>query len=76
MHGAAAVLVVAKRLERQRAERRTLLGEHGGDLALGRAVHAGIGPAPLPAVQIRLAVGEVLEAEAAQRRLCLTHALC
>ena len=31
-------------------------------------MHAGIGPAPLPAVQIRLAVGEVLEAEAAQRR--------
>ena len=69
MHGAAAVLVVAERLERQRAERRTFLGKHGGDLALGRAVHAGVGPAPLPAVQVRLAVVEVLEAEAAQRRL-------
>ena len=69
MHGAAAVLVVAERLEGQRAERRTLLGKHGGDLALGRAVDAGVGPAPLPAVQVRLAVVEVLESEAAQRRL-------
>ena len=68
MHGAAAGLVVAKRLEGQRAERRTLFGKHGGDLALGRAVDAGIGPAPLPAVQIPLAVVEALEAEAAQRR--------
>ena len=69
MHGAAAVLVVAERLERQRAERRALLGEHDGDLALGRAVDAGIGPAPLPAVEIRLSDVEPLEAEAAQRRL-------
>ena len=70
MQVAAAVLVVAKRLERQRAERRAFLGEHGGDLAFGRAVDAGIGrigPSLLPAVQIRLAVVEVLEAEAAQR---------
>ena len=63
------VLVVAERLKRQRSERRALLGEHGGDLALGRAVDAGIGPAPLPAVEIRLSDVELLEAEAAQRRL-------
>ena len=69
VHGAAAVLVVAERLERQRSERRALFGEHGGDLALGRAVDAGIGPAPLPAVEIRLSDVEPLEAEAAQRRL-------
>ena len=69
MHGAAAVLVVAERLERQRAERRALLGEHDGDLALGRAVDAGIGPVPLPAVEIRLSDVELLEAKAAQRRL-------
>jgi hypothetical protein len=37
MHGAGAVLVVAKRFERQRPETRLLLGEHGGDLALGGA---------------------------------------
>ena len=69
MHGAVAVLVVAERLERQRAEGRPLLGEHGGDLPLGRAVDAGVGPALFPAVQIRLAVVEALEAESAQRRL-------
>ena len=34
-----------------------------------RAVDAGIGPAPLPAVEIRLSDVEPLEAEAAQRRL-------
>ena len=38
------------------------------ELERGRAVDAGIGPAPLPAVQIPLAVVEALEAEAAQRR--------
>ena len=68
MHTAAAVLVVAERLEGQRAERGAFFLEHGGDLALGRTVDAGVGPAPLPAVQIRLAVVEMLEAEAAQRR--------
>ena len=69
MHGAAAVLVVAERLERQRAERGAFFLEHGGDPALGRAVNARIGPALLPAVQIRLTVVEALEAESAQRRL-------
>ena len=69
MHGAAAVFVVAERLERQRAEGRTLLGEHGGDLALRRAVDAGVGPALLPAVQVGLGGVELLEAEATERRL-------
>ena len=68
MHAAVTVLVIAKRLERQRAEGRAFLGKHGGDLALGGAVDARIGPAPLPAVQIRLGLVEALEAEAAQRR--------
>jgi len=40
--GARAVLVVPKRLDGQRLQLRLLLGEHGGDLALGRAVDAGI----------------------------------
>ena len=69
MHGALAVLVVAERLERQGAERRSLFGEHGGDLPLGRAMDARVGPAPLPAVEVALGVVEPLEAEAAQRRL-------
>ena len=67
MHGALAVLVVAKRFERQSHERRALFGKHGGDLALGGAVDAGVSPAPLPAVQIRLGVVEALEAQTVQR---------
>ena len=51
----------------ERARGRYFL-EHGGDLALGRSVDAGVGPAPLPAVQVCLAAVEMLEAEAAQRR--------
>jgi hypothetical protein len=47
-----------------------LLGEHGGHLALGGAVDAGVGPARLPAIQIGLALlGEVVEAQAFERRL-------
>ena len=45
MDGAGAELVVAKRLDGQRAERRPFLGEHRRDLALGGAVDAGVGPA-------------------------------
>ena len=51
MHAAVTVLVVAKRLERQRAERRAFLSKHGGDLALGRAVDprgARLGRSPDP----------------------------
>ena len=69
MDGATAELVVAERLEGQRAEGRALLGEHGGDLALGGAVDAGAGPALLPAVQVGLGGVELLETEAAERRL-------
>src|SRR5207253_11346989 len=58
MHGARAVVVVAKGLERQRSELRLFLGEHGGDLTLGGAVDTGIGPARLPAVEIRLRLFE------------------
>ena len=36
--------------ERQRAERRPLLGKHGGDLPLGGAVDPGIRPVGLPAI--------------------------
>ena len=54
MDGAGAELVVAKRLDRQRPQGRPLLGEHGGDLALGGAVDARVGPAGLPAVEVGL----------------------
>ena len=48
VHAPLAELVVAKRLQRQRQQRRLLFGEHRCDLALGRAVDARVGPAALP----------------------------
>ena len=63
--GPDAVLVVAERLERQGAECGPLLGKHRRDLALGRPVDAGIGPA----VQIGLGRVERLEAQTLQGRL-------
>ena len=63
MDGAGAVAVEAKGLDGEREEGGPLLGEHGGDLALRGAVDAGVGPAGLPAVEIRLGRGERLEAE-------------
>jgi len=68
MHGARPVLVVAKRLERQRSEVRLLLGEHGGDLALGGAVDTGVGPARVPAIEIGLRLLQAFEAQALERR--------
>ena len=69
MDRARAEAVIAKRLERQRPERRPLLGKHRGDLALGRAVDARVGPAILPAIEIGLRGLERLEAQALERRL-------
>ena len=69
MDRAPAELVVAKRLDRQRPQRRPLLGEHGGDLALGGAMDAGVGPAGVPAVEVGLRLGERLEAQALERGL-------
>ena len=69
MHGPHAEAVIAKRLERERAERGLLLGKHRGDLALRRAVDARVGPVRFPAIEIRLRLLERLEAQAAQRRL-------
>ena len=69
MHGAHAEAVVAKRLDGQRLQRGPLLGKHRGDLALGRAVDARVGPVRLPAIEIGLRLLERLEALAVQRRL-------
>jgi hypothetical protein len=69
MHRALAVLVVAEGLDGQRPQMRQLLGKHRRDLALGRAVDARVGPARLPAIQVRLRLVDGLEAQAAQRRL-------
>src|SRR6266850_7323872 len=52
MHGAAPELVVAEWRQRQRPQGRPLLGKHRGDLALGGAVDAGVGPARVPAIEI------------------------
>ena len=51
------------------AERGLLLGKHRRDLPLRRAVDARVGPARLPAIQIRLRFLEALEALPFQRRL-------
>jgi hypothetical protein len=64
VHGAFAVPVVAKRLDRERTERGRLLGKHYGDLPLCRAVDARVGPARLPPIQVRLRLIERLEAQA------------
>ncbi|PYO27555.1 MAG: hypothetical protein DMD86_17735, partial [Candidatus Rokuibacteriota bacterium] len=69
MDRARAELVVAKRLDGERQEGGPLLGEHGGDLALGRAVDARISPAGIPAVEVGLRLVEPLEAQALERPL-------
>src|SRR5262249_20126749 len=68
MDGARAVVVVAKRFDRERLQSRLLLSEHGGDLALGGAVDASVGPARLPAIEIGLRFLQTLEAQALERR--------
>ena len=64
VHGPLAEGVVAKGLDRQRLQRRLLLGEHRRDLALRRAVDPRVGPPLLPAIQVRLRLLERLEAHA------------
>ena len=71
MHGAHAEAVVAKRLDRQRLQRGPLLGKHRGDLALGRAVDAGVGPVRVPAIEIRL---RLLEASRSAGRAAASSA--
>ena len=69
VHGPDAVAVVAKRLERERPQRRAFLGKHRRDLPFGRAVDPGVGPAGFPAIEICLGADERLEAEALERGL-------
>jgi len=69
MDRAPAEAVVAKGLDRQRLQRRSFFGKHGGNLALGRVMDPGIRPVRLPAIQIRLGLLERLEALALERRL-------
>ena len=69
MHRAHAEAVVAKRLDRQRLQRRALLRKHLGDLTLRGAVDPRVGPVRLPAIEIGLRLFERLETLALQRRL-------
>ncbi len=54
VHRADAKAIVPKRFERQRAERRSLLRKHRGDLAFRRAMDARVGPVFFPAIEIGL----------------------
>src|SRR5579883_2550271 len=75
LHGALAELVLAERFQRQRQQRRTLLGKHGGHLSFGGAVNAGVGPVLLPVVEIGLCFFQAFEAQSFQRRpLRVAHA--
>jgi hypothetical protein len=76
MHRADAEAVIAKRLERQRAERRLLLGKHRGDLAFRRAVDAGISPVRFPAIEVRLRLVERFETQPAEWRLLRVADAC
>ncbi len=55
MYRALAVVVIAKRFDRQRPERQLFLRKHHGDLPPGRAVDPRVGPPCFPAIQIRMA---------------------
>ena len=69
MDGALAKLVIAKRLDGQRPERRPFLGKHHRDLALRGAMDARVGPVRVPAIEIGLRRLDRVEALAVQRRL-------
>jgi len=47
---------------------RSLFGKHRGDLPLGGAVDARVGPAGIPVIEVGLGVLEALEAQALERR--------
>ena len=67
MYRSLAVLVIAKRFQWQRLERRFLFSEHRGDLTFGGAMNPRIGPAFFPAIQMSLRFFQTLEAEPFQR---------
>jgi len=64
-----AVAVVAKGLQRQRAQMRALLRKHRTHLALGRAMDARVRPARVPLIEVRLRGLHRLEAHPTQRGL-------
>ncbi len=54
MHRADPEAVIAKRFERERAERGLLLRKHRGDLAFRGAVDPRVSPVHVPAIEVRL----------------------
>src|SRR5437868_10751760 len=54
VHRALAVLVITKRFEWQRKQRRAFFGEYYGYLALGSAVNTRVGPPLFPPVEMSL----------------------
>ncbi len=69
MHGSFAVLVIAKRFQRQGQQRWFFFGKHGGHLPLGAAVNALISPAFFPAIEVCLCSLKALESLPFQRCL-------
>src|SRR5450432_405059 len=75
MHGPVAVLVVAKRLDREDAEVRLLLRKHRAHLTLRRAVDPRVRPVLFPPIEMDLGGFDRLETQAFQRRsLCVPDA--
>jgi hypothetical protein len=75
MDRAPAELVVAKRLDGQRPQGRSLLGEQAAHRGLGGAVDAGVRPAGVSAVEVGLRLGERREAQALEGGLRMADAL-
>jgi hypothetical protein len=74
VHRAFAIPVVTKRLDRQLAQGRLLLGKHHRDLALDRPVDAGVGPALFPSIEVGLCFVDRFEAQPLERSpLRVTH---
>ena len=61
MHRSFPVLVITKRFERQRQQRRFFFGKHRRDLPLGGAMDACVGPPGFPVIEIALGFGETFE---------------
>src|SRR4030095_15845620 len=75
VHSAFAILVIAERFDGQRQQGGPLLGEHGGDLTLGGAMDARVGPARFPMIQVGLCLLRAFETHALQRCLLrMAHA--
>src|ERR1017187_4562554 len=69
VYRALAILVVAKRLQRQSLQEGLLFGEHHRHLTLGTAMDALVGPLFFPVIEVSLRLFQALELLALQWRL-------